>query len=68
MLLQIPGKVVAVALWVAVVCDVFEPLTEEFFVGLRCDGQTALVQPCGGSSERVEEHAAVLIEAFLRYV
>ena len=62
---QIPGEVGAIAFGVAVVCDVFEPLSEEVFVGLRCDGQTAPVQPCGGPGDGVKEHAAICIKAFI---
>jgi len=65
---QIPREVSPVALGLSVFCDVVESFGEELFVGLRCDGQSAFFQPCGGPGDGVEEHAAVLVKAFVRWV
>jgi len=62
---QIPGEVGAIAFGVAVLCDVIEPLAEEVFVGLRCDGQSVFFEPVGGPGDGVKEHAAICIKAFI---
>ena len=51
---QIPREVGLITLRIAVFCDVVEPLGEELLVGLRCDGQSAFVQPCGGPGDGVK--------------
>lgn len=60
---QVSWKVAELLLPVGL--DILEPLCDEFLVGLWCDGQATLVEPFGGPRECVEEHSAVLVEAFL---
>lgn len=58
---QVGGKVLLVALWIAVFCDVIKPSGDEFLVVLGRDGEGSSVEPSGGPGDGVEEHSFVFV-------
>ena len=61
---QVSGEVLLEALWVAVFCDVVEPLGDDLVIVFAGDGECSLVEPFCGPSECVKKHSFIFIVSF----